>query len=250
MDNWKLSVIEQDHAFVEDRKRFYQNHYRVSEPIDPWHAYAQKIVHSTTRDWFATLGKGGRILNAGSGGSDYGISTPMVHLDLVADRINCFDEFVIGDVSHIPTDSGSFDVVLCVGSVLNYANPILSIGEFERVLRPGGLLILEYERSASPEYWRAHGRSSPCVRVKSFYGSQTTQLWVYGDEFINGLLAINGFSKLKETRFHGISSVVLAITGSPCTAARCVWGDHFTANLWPIRNITSNRLLAVEKFTK
>ena len=199
--------------------------------------------------WFYDLGlaRGERVLNAGSGGSDYGIKTPMVHLDLTAARVAQFPNFIVGDISQIPIDDASFDVVLCVGSVLNYGNPILAIHEFQRVLRPGGLLVLEYERSGSPEYWSKHGASSACVRVDTFYGRVKTQLWAYGDEFIDGLLTIHSFSKLAEIRFHGLSSLALALTGSPRLASHCSFGDKILTNLWPVRHLASNRMLAVEK---
>jgi hypothetical protein len=108
-------------------------------------------------------------------------------------------------------------------------------------------LILEYERSGSPEYWGRIGISAQCSLVKSFYGEQATQLWVYGDEFIDGLLALSAFKTLKEIRFHGLSSFALALFGSPKFAARCVLGDKYIANIWPVRKMSSNRMLAVEK---
>jgi SAM-dependent methyltransferase len=244
-------VIENDQAFAEKRRLFYEKHYRVTEPIDTWHMYAQRIVHCTTRTWFNDFGKlrGEHILNAGSGGSDYEIANPMVHLDLAAERITHFPNYVIGDISNIPATEAFFDIVLCVGSVLNYANPILGIREFQRVLRPGGLLILEYERSGSPEYWSKHGPSAACVRVETFYGDVKTQLWAYGDQFIDGLLTMHSFRTIKELRFHGISSLALALTGCPDLASHCVMGDEFFANRWPIRYLASNRMLAVEKLT-
>lgn len=244
-------MIEHDQTFVEMRRRFYENHYRVAEPIDPWHGYAQDVVHATTRKWFFEMGmgRGGRILNAGSGGSDYGIQAPMVHLDLIAERIALLPDHAVGDIAKIPMADASFDVVLCVGSVLNYANPILAVREFQRILRPGGLLILEYERSGSPDYWLNHGLFSPCVRVDTFYGRIDTQLWAYGDQFIDGLLAVYDFRKIIELRFHGISSLVLAMTGSPRLASHCLVADRFLANHWPFSCLASNRMLAVEKLT-
>ena len=242
-------MIEHDSIFAEKRRKFYENHYRLAEPMDPWHAFAQYVVHTTTKAWFCDFGKGRgeRILNAGSGGSDYEIKTPMVHLDLTVERVSHFPNFIICDVSEIPIADASFDVILCVGSVINYGNPILAIQEFKRVLRPGGVLIMEYERSGSPEYWSKHGLSSACVRVDTFYGRVKTQLWAYGDEFIDGILTLNGFRTIAEMRFHGLSSLALALTGSPRFASRCVIGDRFLTNRWPIRHLASNRMLAVEK---
>lgn len=171
----------------------------------------------------------------------------MVHLDLIGERVSGFPEFLIGDVSQIPAEDASFDAILCVGSVINYANPIRGIGEFQRILRPGGLLILEYERSGSAEYWLEHGISAPCSRVRTFYGGVETQLWAYSDQFVDGLLAVHGFETIRETRFHGMSSLVLAVTGSPRFSSRFVFCDSWLANMWPVRHFTSNRILAVKK---
>ena len=244
-------MIEQDNAFVEKRRLFYENHYRGSEQIDPWHAHAQSIVHATAKKWFYEFGmrRAGKVLNAGSGGSDYGIKAPMVHLDLTSEHIACFPEFIIGDIANIKVSDASFAIILCVGSVLNYGNPILAIQEFQRVLSPGGLLILEYERSGSFEYWRKHGPSSPCVRVNTFYGGVKTELWAYGDGFVDGILTLNGFKTIAESRFHAVTSLALAATGSPRIANYFSVGDQFLANLWPIRYVASNRILAVEKPT-
>ena len=125
----------------------------------------------------------------------------MVHLDLIADRIAKYPGFLVADISKIPQEDSSFDVVLCVGSVLNYGNPMRGIGEFWRVLRPGGFLILEYERSGSPEYWWKHGFASACARVDTFYGRVETQLWAYGDQFIDGLLRFMASKESKKSVF-------------------------------------------------
>jgi SAM-dependent methyltransferase len=242
-------VIEENSPFAKRRQEFYRSQYRAGERIDPWHAFAQHVVHSTTRKWFFKFNKvkNPRILNAGSGGSDYEINSPMIHLDLVSERITKFPDFIIGDISRIPLDDCSIDVILCVGSVLNYANPLNAIVEFERVLRPNGLLILEYERSGSPEYWRTHGPFASCKCVNSFYGSVKTQLWVYGDRFIDNLLSQHKLTTQKEERFHGVSSIVLSLSGAPGLAARFVLGDRMLANIWPVSTVASNRILAIKK---
>ena len=241
-------VIERDRNFIEKRRKFYEESYSKGEPPDAWHKYSQRVINSTTRQWFDDLNSPQRkdILNAGSGGNQYGIKASMVHLDLVKKRISEYPNYIVGDVSNIPATEGSFDTVLCVGSVLNYANPILAIQELRRVLRPGGLLIVEYERSGSLEYRLQYGVSS-CLPVTAFYGNGQTQLWAYGDEFIDGILALYRFKIIREKRFHGLSSIVLSLTNSPQLASRFLWKDSRLANLWPIRSITSNRMLAVKK---
>lgn len=242
-------MIHEDRDFVEGRSKFYQEQYRLAEPIDPWHAYSQTVVHSTTRDWFHRFGRnrGSRILNAGSGGSDYGITEPMVHLDLFESRIAQCPQRLVGDISQIPAPDDSFDVVLCVGSVINYADPSRAIPELARVLRPRGLLIIEYERSGSFEYLLRSGLSRGCCRVETFYGAVSTHVWVYGDGFFDGLLTASNLHGLEETRFHALSSVVLGLVKSPAAATRFTFGDRTIAQLWPFKAIASNRILAVEK---
>ena len=103
-------MIERDGAFTEARKKFYQEQYRVAEAIDPWHVYSQNIVHSKTKTWFDAYGRhrGSRILNAGSGGSDYGINEPMTHLDLFESRVGHLGSHIIGNIAQIPVKENSF----------------------------------------------------------------------------------------------------------------------------------------------
>jgi len=240
-------MIEHDGAFVEGRRKFYEEQYRIAESIDPWHDFSQKVVHSTTHEWYYRYARGPRTLNAGSGGSEYGIVEPMTHLDLFESRISHCAQRLVGDIAQIPADDGAFDTVLCVGSVLNYADPLRSIREFARVLRAGGVLIIEYERSASFEFLLRNGFSRGCCRVETFYGRVPTHVWVYGDAFVDRLLAASGFATITERRFHALSSIVLAATGSPALAARFTYGDRRIAQVWPFRTIASNRILAIEK---
>jgi SAM-dependent methyltransferase len=171
----------------------------------------------------------------------------MTHLDLFESKVATTQQRLIANIGNIPTENSSFDVVICVGSVINYADPVRAIREFSRVLRTGGLLIVEYERSASSEHlWNKRSWRS-CLRVKTFYGSLATYLWVYGDGFIDGLLLASGFKPITEFRFHALSSAVLAATNSPRIASLFTWGDSFLAQTWPFRLIASNRILAVEK---
>src|ERR1019366_2593852 len=242
-------MIERDVTFIEGRRKFYLEQYRIAESIDAWHAYAQRVVHSTTKEWFQRYGRGRgtRFLNAGSGGSDYGIAEPMTHLDLFESRIAHLNQRLVGDIARIPATDNTFDVVLCVGSVVNYADPLLAIREFSRVLRKGGLLVIEYERSASFEYLSRNGFSRGCCRMETFYGNAATHVWVYGDGFMDGLLAASGFERITETRFHALSSIALALSKSPAFATRFTFGDRTLAQIWPFKTIASNRMLAVEK---
>ncbi len=54
-------------------------------------------------------------------------------------------EYLRGDALDLPFDSASFDVVSIAFGIRNVADPARAIAEFQRVLRPGGrLMILEF----------------------------------------------------------------------------------------------------------
>ncbi len=49
---------------------------------------------------------------------------------------------IISDITSIPEPDASFDAILCVEVFEHIPNPILAIIEFQRLLKPGGVLIL------------------------------------------------------------------------------------------------------------
>lgn len=55
-----------------------------------------------------------------------------------ADRLRV----VHGDAEHLPFEKDAFDVVTCCNSFHHYPHQAAVVGEFHRVLRPGGMLIV------------------------------------------------------------------------------------------------------------
>src|SRR5205807_7674851 len=53
-------------------------------------------------------------------------------------------EFVQGDANALPFPDGSFDALLCVRVVHHFVDPARAFAEFARVLRPGGVLVVEF----------------------------------------------------------------------------------------------------------
>jgi ubiquinone/menaquinone biosynthesis C-methylase UbiE len=53
-------------------------------------------------------------------------------------------EFVLGDAHALPFPDASFDAVVCVRVAHHFADPPTVFAEFARVLRPGGVLVLEF----------------------------------------------------------------------------------------------------------
>ena len=52
-------------------------------------------------------------------------------------------QVVVGDAFRLPFEDASFDTVVCVRVLHHFGDPRPAIREFARVLRPGGVLVLE-----------------------------------------------------------------------------------------------------------
>jgi len=61
-------------------------------------------------------------------------------------------EFVAGNAERLPFPDGTFDTVLSVESTHCYPDPPSFLREVDRVLRPGGLLLLADLRSSAPTH--------------------------------------------------------------------------------------------------
>lgn len=52
-------------------------------------------------------------------------------------------DFRHGDASHMPFDAGSFDLIVCQAAFKNFRRPVSALDEMRRVLRPGGLAVIQ-----------------------------------------------------------------------------------------------------------
>jgi len=48
-----------------------------------------------------------------------------------------------GDAARIPFDTGSFDLIVCQAAFKNFSEPVRALDEMHRVLRPGGLAVIQ-----------------------------------------------------------------------------------------------------------
>lgn len=176
---------------------------------DAWHSYTYSYIKKSTEQWLSICSRPGmKILNAGSGGTEYKTNGTTIHLDIVEQYICHFNDYLIGSIEKIALSNTSVDGIVCVGSVLNYADAQRAIFEFQRILKPGGFLILEFERSESAEFlWtKQHGKY---IFSKEYcYNHQAHLLWLYSEKHIRQLLNNYNFKIEKCKRFHSISSLL------------------------------------------
>src|SRR4051794_21045024 len=71
------------------------------------------------------------IFNAGCGGNDYGISeeSHCINMDISYRQAQSVSRAIVGDVERLPFRDQVFDLVLCVGAVINYCEPYEAIPE-------------------------------------------------------------------------------------------------------------------------
>ncbi len=58
--------------------------------------------------------------------------------------------FVAGDARRLPFTDGSFDAIIANDSLEHFSDPLVALREFERALRPGGMLALFFTPWGSP----------------------------------------------------------------------------------------------------
>ena len=187
---------------------------------DVWHEKTFQAEKKIVECWLSKLTMDESIiLNAGSGGTEYRAKGTFVHLDIIEKYICHHEKYLVGSIEKISSPAKTYDGIVCVGSVLNYADAQRSIKEFARVLKPGGFLILEFERTESAEFLftKQYGKD---VFLKSYlYGDQTHLLWMYSEKHIRRLIDFYGFRLKRIKRVHGLSSLLYRFGFSEETAA-------------------------------
>lgn len=189
---------------------FYNKVDKVWPNNDKWHIYTQsmisKFVYKKVKNY--DLPKQPLILNAGSGGITYHLPNEMYHLDIAENKINHFSKWFVGSVDKLPFKDNTFDICICVGTVINYCNAKKSIKELSRVLKPNGKLILEFENSYSLEFLFSQHFGKSKTLVKNKYFGQEHTYWIYSYPYILYLLNKNHFTVNEVQYIHILSSLL------------------------------------------
>ena len=112
-----------DHELVYNTAKF---NYQNSTPWpkeDAWHSRTRRIINNYVQNVLASLeiSTDQIILNAGCGFTTYEADGTVIHLDIINEYVSSFDNGLVASIESIPLDNSSINVVICVGSVVNYA---------------------------------------------------------------------------------------------------------------------------------
>jgi ubiquinone/menaquinone biosynthesis C-methylase UbiE len=157
--------------------------------LEPWYEHFYACVHAILTAQLVPPpdGRRRRALDAGCG---TGFQTTLLHdlgydtygVDLStrllahARRREPAARFARADVTALPYRDAAFDAVSCVGGTLSFVEaPDAALAEIARVLRPGGLLVLECEHKWSLDLgWSL---LSALTGDALGYGVTARQLW-------------------------------------------------------------------------
>ncbi len=197
---------------------------------DAWHDKTYQCIYNFVTKQLKNYDRDDAIiLNAGSGGTVYPHRGQMIHLDIIESYINNFENYIVASIDQTTLDNESIDIVICVGSVINYADYQKSIEEFSRILKPGGILILEFERSNSGEFLFKKNHNSIIFPQAYYYNCQKHTLWMYNEKNIIKTLKIYGFKTTKKYRFHTMSTLLFRFGMPEKKAAKYLKADKLLA---------------------
>jgi hypothetical protein len=228
---------------------------RYSDPdrfsrLDDWHLFlATKIHREVLRFWNSRVLQSNLvILNAGAGKDDLDLQPSItINLDISESRVRSLAYPLVATVEALPLADSSVDMVVCVGGVINYCDVALVMTEFERVIRQGGYLLLEFESSRSAELMpqKAFGKSAAVA--ETFYAHQTESIWVYSPKYIKNLLRASGFEVVQKTPIHVLSPWALLLAQSVRLAGTLGRLDSVVKTFPVLTRWASNHFLVCQK---
>ena len=210
---------------------------------DKWHVHTGKTIHDTVKQWVQARNRTtDRVLNIGSGGSNYGLEgLNITHTDLCARNLPV-GESAVCNAERLPFRDGAFDLTICVGSVLNYCDAFVAIAEMARITSPSGTLILEFEKSENLEYMGLRAFRANAGIVTTFYAGEKERIWVYSERYITRLLATVGLVPERRRPIHVVSSALLPVFSNK-VAARFAGLDRIVGSISIFSKYASNVML-------
>jgi hypothetical protein len=218
----------------------------IWDQSDRWNCYKrQQISRFVEAQAPQILTDSAAVLNAGSGGEPYRwLPSATINSDLYLAQVRKLPNAVVCDISLLPFADSVFDLVLCVGPVLNYAPVFESIAELSRVTKVGGHVVLHYESSRSFEHLLRAPWNRLVSAVETINGGEADRLWVYSPTLIKHLVHQHGLVIRREWKFHILASAATRIGLSQQRAAGLARLDHLFS--W-LNELADDRIILAEK---
>lgn len=235
-----------------DKSRVRTSYSELSEiwpTSDRWHRHTSAALQRAVRRRLAgEIMAGELVLDVGAGDSDYGLEGALVvRSDLSEKFLHPETLGVVADAERLPFADGVFDHVICVGSVVNYCDPLAVIAELSRVLRPGGYLLIEFESSTSAEYLGRPEYGLGTILVTTAYQGRPEKIWLYRPSFIQSALIAKDFSILLDEGVHALTALAYRLVQNENWSMALAGLDWRLDLSGPLRSLACNRLFLAQK---
>ncbi len=239
-----------DNLFIDTEKvRDLYNHMTDIWPkSDVWYNYTHSQIIRYIKDFISSniCNKDDKIINIGSAGNEYNFPGNHFHVDIAEERIKHCARHFVATAEKLPFPNNFFDRGLCVGSVINYCDPMLVISEISRVLKPNGTLILDFEQSRSYQFIGKSYNTSAQL-IESFNSGNKDIIWVFSERHIISMCRTYGLEVSKLKYFHLFTPLVYRICKKEGFAAKFCFMDKFLNKIPHLKKISCNIILTVHK---
>ncbi|WP_417833015.1 class I SAM-dependent methyltransferase [Thalassospira xiamenensis] len=230
----------------EQAKATYHSSYVMWANHLPWSWQVYKRLSEIVSKWKQCKNQG-KILNIGAGRNTYGLDPYRTfNIDQNLAMLEGLQNAVSCSADALPFKSNSFDMVLCVGSIVAYCPLTEVLREVNRLLVPGGKFLLHYESSWSLEFLGTPTFKATVAVADTFNDGDKEKAWVYSPEFVEFQLESMGFKVLKQEVIHLLSPLIYRITKSEPFAAKFARFDRVLARFVP-NGFAENQILFIEK---
>jgi ubiquinone/menaquinone biosynthesis C-methylase UbiE len=219
------------------------------DELEPWYEHLYARLRALVRASLAPPRPGARALDAGCGSgfqaawlAEQGFAAHGVDLSpgllAVAHAKLPRVPFARADLEALPYRDGAFDAVTCCGSTLSFVDaPAQALAEIARVLRPGGLVLLECEQRWSLDL--AWALASAVAGDPLGYGLTRRDAWrqlarplgegLHSDYPVTLPDGAQGYMRLRLFTMAELA----AMLGAAGLVVGRTWGIHAVTNLIP-----------------
>ncbi len=216
---------------------------------DSWHWHTYTQIRAFIHEMFQVIphDETKLILNAGSAGHNWDLSHKNIfHIDLSRMKLQNIQYSSVANLENCPYKAHSFDIIICVGSVINYCDPYKVMDELARIIKKGGYLYLEYESSLTLELIGNQDFNAESVFMETFYRGEKESIWYYSNFLIRQLSKLYGFKVCKKRKIHIFSPLVYRLTKNENLSSKFGALDTFLRFI-PIMNIFASNVMCLMK---
>ena len=233
-------------ADVRDR---YNGEKKIWPKNNAWSSHSHESIKKFLKEIFGHIPIMANevILNVGSAGNSYIFDEKnVVHFDIANKKLSPPNS-VVGTATLLPFKKEIFDNTICVGSVLNYCDPLFAIKELARVTKQNGYIVFDYDSSSSWEFAQTGDYCKASTFVKTFYNGKPDHLFVYSIEHVKSICNYSSLKILKQSAYHVLSSLSYKLTGNEQFSGRVGKLDMIASKISLLKNRASTIIIFCQK---